>query len=141
MLDEKTGNFDTDLPTPAGGFYAVEVRLKDESHLLAQITVPHVAVGEVFIISGQSNATNYGEVPQITETGMVTTFSGDSWRLANDPSPEHRTAAAKAASLHPSAMLFTADTECLSVLPPSATAPPACVSGYPPGNQSRSCLR
>jgi len=87
VLDEKTGDFHADLPTTAGGFYVVEVKLEDASHLLAQITVPHVAVGEVFIISGQSNSTNYGEVPQITETGTVTTFSGDSWRLANDPQP------------------------------------------------------
>ncbi len=86
-LDRATGNFRSDNPTPAGGFYSVEVKLLHKSHAVADLTVPHVGVGEVFIISGQSNATNYGEVPQTTETGMVTTFSGEAWRPADDPQP------------------------------------------------------
>jgi hypothetical protein len=47
--------------------------------------VPNVGVGEVFVISGQSNSTNYGEVRQETQTGMVTSFNGTTWSLANDP--------------------------------------------------------
>jgi hypothetical protein len=87
IFDSATGDFRWDSPTPAGGFYSVEVKLLNRSHTVAELTVPHVGVGEVFIISGQSNSTNYGEVPQITESGMVTTFSGETWRLANDPQP------------------------------------------------------
>ncbi len=45
----------------------------------------HLGLGEVFVISGQSNATNYGEVRQQTQTGMVTSFNGTSWAIANDP--------------------------------------------------------
>jgi hypothetical protein len=71
----------------AGGFYAVEVRLSKLSRQVADLTVPHVGVGEVFVVSGQSNSTNYGELRQLTETGMVTTFNGNAWRLANDPQP------------------------------------------------------
>jgi Carbohydrate esterase, sialic acid-specific acetylesterase len=86
-LDQHTGEFRADLKTAAGGFYEVDVRVQHGAQRGATLTVPHVGVGEVFVVSGQSNSTNYGEVPQVTETGMVTTFSGESWRLANDPQP------------------------------------------------------
>jgi hypothetical protein len=51
------------------------------------MVVPHVGVGEVFVVAGQSNATNYGEVPQKTQTGMVTSFDGSKWAVADDPQP------------------------------------------------------
>jgi hypothetical protein len=86
-LNKRGRTFYEELETTAGGFYAVEVRVLDGSRLVGTATVPHVGVGEVFVISGQSNSTNYGEVAQRTETGMVTTFSGDNWRLADDPQP------------------------------------------------------
>jgi carbohydrate esterase-like sialic acid-specific acetylesterase len=86
-LDDKTGDFDAKLVAVAGGYYAVGVKVMAGPREIAEITVPHVGVGEVFVVSGQSNATNYGEVRQTTATGMVSTFSGNSWRLANDPQP------------------------------------------------------
>jgi Carbohydrate esterase, sialic acid-specific acetylesterase len=86
-LDQHTGEFRADLKTAAGGFYEVDVRVQHGAQRGVALTVPHVGVGEVFVVSGQSNSTNYGEVPQVTETGMVTTFSGEVWRLANDPQP------------------------------------------------------
>jgi len=86
-LDRKTGAFSANIKVGAGGFYVLAVRLLRGRHTVASITVPHVGVGEVFVVAGQSNSTNYGEVPQRTETGMVSTFSGESWRLANDPQP------------------------------------------------------
>ena len=63
----------------------MEVRLREHSLQVAGTTVPHLGVGEVFVVSGQSNATNYGEVRQQTGTGMVTSFNGTSWAIANDP--------------------------------------------------------
>lgn len=87
QFDRVTGEFHAELNIAAGGFYKVEVRVRHGSRDVEMVTVPHVGVGEVFVISGQSNSTNYGEVPQITETGMVATFNGESWRLANDPQP------------------------------------------------------
>jgi hypothetical protein len=87
QLNRTTGEFHAELNVGAGGFYNIEVRARHGSRDVGTATVPHVGVGEVFVISGQSNSTNYGEVPQVTETGMVTTFSGESWRLANDPQP------------------------------------------------------
>jgi hypothetical protein len=79
--------FHADLKTAAGGYYEIDVRVRHGASHIDTLTVPHVGVGEVFVVSGQSNSTNYGEVPLGTETGMVTTFSGDAWRLANDPQP------------------------------------------------------
>jgi hypothetical protein len=49
--------------------------------------VEHVGVGEVFVVAGQSNSTNCGEEKLKPASGMVSTFSGQSWRLANDPQP------------------------------------------------------
>lgn len=86
-IEPSTGEFRTELETAAGGFYVVEVREWRGRRQVAKVSVPHVGVGEVFVVSGQSNSTNYGEVRQVTETGMVTTFSGEAWRLANDPQP------------------------------------------------------
>jgi hypothetical protein len=86
-LDQHTGEFHTDLTTAAGGFYEVDIRVRHGAHHIETLAVRHVGVGEVFVVSGQSNSTNYGEVPQVTQTGMVSTFSGDAWRLANDPQP------------------------------------------------------
>jgi hypothetical protein len=86
-FDKSTGNFQGDLATTAGGFYTVELRLQVSGHSTVPLAIPHVGIGEVFLISGQSNSTNYGEVPQTTETSMVTTFNGEAWRLANDPQP------------------------------------------------------
>jgi hypothetical protein len=86
-LDKKSGEFAASLAEPAGGFYQVEVHLLRHGRQVADITVPHVGVGEVFVIAGQSNATNYGEVRQTTETGMVVAFDGARWQIANDPQP------------------------------------------------------
>jgi hypothetical protein len=87
QLDRATGEFHAELSIAAGGFYKIEVRVRHSSRDVETATVSHVGVGEVFVISGQSNSTNYGEVPQVPETGMVATFSGEIWRLANDPQP------------------------------------------------------
>ena len=86
-LDQHTGELRADIETVAGGFYEVDVRVRHAADLVETLVVAHVGVGEVFVVSGQSNSTNYGEMPQVTTTGMVTSFSGDAWRLANDPQP------------------------------------------------------
>jgi hypothetical protein len=86
-VNKSTSDFDAAIPTPAGGFYAVELRAINGHNTIALLNVPHVGVGDVFLISGQSNSTNYGEVSQTGQTRMVTTFDGASWRLADDPQP------------------------------------------------------
>ena len=84
-LDRTSGKFHGKLPVTAGGFYQLEVRLREHNLEVAETRVLHLGLGEVFVISGQSNATNYGEVRQQTQTGMVTSFNGTSWAIANDP--------------------------------------------------------
>ncbi len=86
-LDPASHQFSSSLPTTAGGFYTVEVRALDDHRATVTETVANVGVGEVFVVSGQSNSTNYGEVQQLTQTRMVTSFDGSAWVLANDPQP------------------------------------------------------
>jgi hypothetical protein len=79
--------FDARVAEPAGGWYGVEVRILLRGDPIGGAGVEHTGVGEVFVVSGQSNSTNYGEEAQQTRTGMVATFNGAAWRLANDPQP------------------------------------------------------
>ena len=82
-----TGSFSGEPIEPSGGWYKLELRAKKGERIVAQTTVTHVGIGEVFIGCGQSNSTSYGETRQKTTSGMVSTFSGDDWRLADDPQP------------------------------------------------------
>jgi hypothetical protein len=86
-LDPSAKQFSGQLPVIAGGFYRVEIKAINTVGQPTLLTIQNVGVGEVFVIAGQSNSTNYGEVSQKTQTGMVTTFSGTAWSLANDPQP------------------------------------------------------
>lgn len=86
-FDKRSGEFQSALRAPSGGFYRLEIRLVKDKQVVAETSVAHVGIGEVFVIAGQSNSTNYGEVRQTTSTGMVTAFDGNTWRIANDPQP------------------------------------------------------
>lgn len=86
-FNKPSGRFKAAPVVPAGGFYRLEIRVLRAGQTVARLSVPHFGVGEVFVIAGQSNATNYGEVPQTTATGMVTAFDGSIWQIANDPQP------------------------------------------------------
>lgn len=79
--------FRAELDAPVGGWFRLEVRALAAGKTLAETNVAHVGIGEVFVIAGQSNSANHGEEKQQTKTGLVTTFDGKSWRLANDPQP------------------------------------------------------
>ena len=82
-----SGKFDAELPVPAGGWYALDVRLTDQGQILATARVDHIGIGEVFVVAGQSNSTNYGSERQHPKTGLVSSFDGTTWRLADDPQP------------------------------------------------------
>jgi hypothetical protein len=83
-----THAFLIDLPAPAGGWYKAEVRAMLNGSPVATAAVDRVGVGEVFVGAGQSNSTNSGgEGRLVSETKMVSTFSGADWRLADDPQP------------------------------------------------------
>lgn len=79
--------FSTGLKAQAGGWYHLEARVRDGKIILAEASVEHVGVGEVFVIAGQSNSANHGEERQQTRTGLVAVFHDGKWQLANDPQP------------------------------------------------------
>lgn len=75
----------------AGGWYRLEVRVVDGGQTVASGSVQPFGVGEVFVIAGQSYATNTNEeVFKVTEPlARVTAHdwkTGD-WRVAHDPQP------------------------------------------------------
>jgi len=74
--------FSAEVRIPAGGWYRLEVR-----SAAGEAVVPHVGVGEVFVVAGQSNSANHGEERQETKTGRVAAFDGNGWRLSRDPQP------------------------------------------------------
>lgn len=100
-LHKDSGDFTGSLRLPAGGFYSVEVRARRAAEDASTVTIAHVGIGEVFVISGQSNATNWGEQHQTPETGMVTAFDGNNWRPAEDPQPGTQDNSVKGSFLPP----------------------------------------
>ena len=76
------------VPLAAGGWYKLEVRATRGGQLVGQpITLSKVGVGEVFVTAGQSNSTNCGELKTTQTSGMVSSFGGTSWQIADDPQP------------------------------------------------------
>lgn len=82
-----THSFDAHLSLPAGGWYSLEVRALAQDKGLAETKVAPFGVGEVFVGAGQSNSTNCGQFKTKQSSGMVSSFSGTDWRLADDPQP------------------------------------------------------
>lgn len=78
---------------PAGGWHRLQLRAVPASAGEAQPaasaigTVERIGVGEVFVVAGQSNSANHGEVRQRPTSGRVATFDGQAWRIADDPQP------------------------------------------------------
>jgi hypothetical protein len=83
----KTHEFHGEFPAAAGGWYRIEVQATHNGKVLGRGTIEHVGVGEVFVVAGQSNSSNHGSPRQQTVTGMVASFGGGKWILANDPQP------------------------------------------------------
>ncbi|WP_052573524.1 sialate O-acetylesterase [Haloferula sp. BvORR071] len=81
----KSGAFCTTRDLPAGGWYRIEARASIDAHVVAETATEHFAIGELFVIAGQSNSANYGEEKQDTATGLVASFDGQCWQLAKDP--------------------------------------------------------
>ncbi len=94
-VDPSTGGFCAVVPVPAGGWYKLEIRSVRRRAVVAQQTVEHVGMGELFVGAGQSNSTNSGGLGSKSpldgrtkpQSGQVSTFSGTEWRVADDPQP------------------------------------------------------
>ena len=77
--------FQADLTAPSGGWYRLEARLTKDGKALAETSVAHVGIGEVFLVAGQSNSANHGEEKQTAKSGLVASFDGKVWQVAHDP--------------------------------------------------------
>lgn len=86
-VDIISGKIDFKIPIKPGGWYNLEFIVLYKGVSVSKKRYEHIGVGEVFIGAGQSNITNYGEIKQITVTGMVSSFDGNEWFPANDPQP------------------------------------------------------
>jgi acyl-CoA thioesterase-1 len=90
--DPETRSVSGECLTTAGGWYRLEVRLRENSDqpwLMAQ--VEPVGVGEVFLVAGQSYATNTNDERMRVEDEFlrVAAFDtrSDTWQTAHDPQP------------------------------------------------------
>ncbi|MEI6235247.1 MAG: sialate O-acetylesterase [Planctomycetota bacterium] len=81
------GAFNTKLEAPAGGWYRLDLRASTDGNIIAESFVEHVGIGDIFVVTGQSNSANHGAEKQTTKSGRVATFTGKIWQLANDPQP------------------------------------------------------
>ena len=84
-LDKAAGAFNQTLSLPAGGWYAMDIRVRVGGRTAATATVKPLGVGELFVTAGQSNSTSCGEFPTRQTTGMVSSFNGRAWQRAKDP--------------------------------------------------------
>jgi serine/threonine protein kinase len=86
-LKDKARTFEASVETPAGGWYKVAVRALKNGKVVGETSVDHVGIGEVFVGAGQSNSTNCGQERIKQYSGMVSSFSGTNWQIADDPQP------------------------------------------------------
>lgn len=86
-FDNRVRHFRAELAAPAGGWYRLDVRLTGGGTNVAEATVEHVGVGDIFVIAGQSNAANHGEEKQQAKNPLVVEFGNGRWQPAADPEP------------------------------------------------------
>ncbi|MCE5314651.1 MAG: sialate O-acetylesterase [Armatimonadota bacterium] len=84
-LVARTKGFASRIAVVPGGWYKLELRATKNGRFMAQEFVENIGVGEVFVGAGQSNSTNYGQFQTKQTSGMVSSFNGTAWRIADDP--------------------------------------------------------
>lgn len=84
-LDGPRQRFEGVVRVPQGGWFALELAETETSTALLQRA--RFGVGEVFVVAGQSNSTNYGEERTPALDDRVSAFDGVAWTLAQDPMP------------------------------------------------------
>ena len=79
------------VDVPAGGWYQLELRLKADGQIVAKATSEPFGVGEVFLVAGQSYATNCNDerfqVGDPTRRVVAYDFRNQTWSIAHDPQP------------------------------------------------------
>ena len=75
----------------AGGWYRLECRCRVDANVLATGSVEPIGVGEVFVVAGQSYATNCNDerltVADPQQRVVAFDSAKQSWAVANDPQP------------------------------------------------------
>ena len=84
-LHPDSTHFDLGISAPAGDWFTVEIRIRSLTRTVASVLIPHVGVGEVFLIAGQSNSANHGEERLKPTSGLVSTRHEGRWLPAQDP--------------------------------------------------------
>jgi len=87
----KDGKFSGSIKLATGGWYKLTVRFRKsaaDKKVLAEASVEHVGVGDVFIIAGQSNSANYGNPKQKSMESLSVYFGGGKFTPAADPIPD-----------------------------------------------------
>jgi len=84
-LEGPRARFRASVRVPAGGWYTLELAAAEDQPAL--FTLQRFGVGEVFVIAGQSNSSNYGEERLAASSDRVSAFDGQRWSLAQDPMP------------------------------------------------------
>ncbi|QDU10422.1 neutral/alkaline non-lysosomal ceramidase N-terminal domain-containing protein [Gimesia aquarii] len=89
--NRKGKKFEGTARIKAGGWYRLEVRCRKKDNVLNVGAVEPMGVGEVFLVAGQSYATNCNdERLKVTDPQQrVVAFNGakQTWTVANDPQP------------------------------------------------------
>lgn len=84
-------NYEGVARVPAGGWYRLEVRCRAHELIVAKGSVEPFGVGEVFVIAGQSYATNCNDEPlKVADAaGRIAAYdaAAGKWRVAHDPQP------------------------------------------------------
>lgn len=86
-VDPTNGTFEQTTAFPAGGWFALDLKLTKGGKTVEERTIDKFGVGEVFVGAGQSNSTNSGQFKTKQTSGMVASFSGEHWQIADDPQP------------------------------------------------------
>jgi hypothetical protein len=85
-LDAGTeATFSVTIVAAAGGWYRCEARLTKDGKAVAETSVAHVGIGEIFLVAGQSNSANHGEEKQTVKSGLVASFDRLNWHAGDDP--------------------------------------------------------
>lgn len=79
------------IPVRAGGWHVVDFRVMSDGKLVGQGSSEPFGVGEVFLVAGQSYATNCNDEQMQVQDQQARVSAYDvttkTWRVANDPQP------------------------------------------------------